>query len=126
MSALKKPDGTIAVEDSEKATMLCNYFSSVFTNDNSILPQFDSRVPTGMAIPDLKFSPELVFCALNRLKSKLSAGPDGFPPLLLKNTAGCICEPLATVFEVSFRLNELPSIWRTATVRPVFKKRLCY
>ena len=35
----------IAVHDSEKASMLCNYFSSVFTNDNGILPQFDNRVP---------------------------------------------------------------------------------
>jgi len=49
-------------------------------------------------------------------------GPDGIHPLLLKECAATVAEPLALIFSKSYSTGTLPSDWKTAQVVPIFKK----
>uniref|UniRef100_A0A803TGU2 Reverse transcriptase domain-containing protein n=1 Tax=Anolis carolinensis TaxID=28377 RepID=A0A803TGU2_ANOCA len=57
--------------------------------------------------------------ALNEFKSP---GPDQLHPRVLKELAEVISEPLANIFESSWRTGEVPADWRRANVVPIFKK----
>jgi Reverse transcriptase (RNA-dependent DNA polymerase)/Endonuclease-reverse transcriptase len=110
----------ILTADSEKAKFLNEYFISVFTEDDNILPNFEK-----IANSELKnciFTPEMVRKSLNALKPCFSSGPDKFPAHFLKKLSFYISEPLSIIFEVSFRTHKLPNDWLRSNVVPVHKK----
>uniref|UniRef100_A0A8C3H626 Reverse transcriptase domain-containing protein n=1 Tax=Chrysemys picta bellii TaxID=8478 RepID=A0A8C3H626_CHRPI len=49
-------------------------------------------------------------------------GPDALHPRVLKKLADVIAEPLAIIFENSWRSGEVPDDWKKANVAPIFKK----
>ncbi|CAM5155124.1 unnamed protein product [Natator depressus] len=49
-------------------------------------------------------------------------GPDALHPGVLKELAAVIAEPLAIIFENSWRSGEVPDDWEKANVVPIFKK----
>ncbi|CAM5081664.1 unnamed protein product [Natator depressus] len=49
-------------------------------------------------------------------------GPDALHPRVLKELAAVIAEPLAIIFENSWRSGEVPDDWKKANVVPIFKK----
>ncbi|CAM5087257.1 unnamed protein product [Natator depressus] len=49
-------------------------------------------------------------------------GPDVLHPRVLKELADVIAEPLAIIFENSWRSGEVPEDWKKANVVPIFKK----
>ncbi|CAM4652513.1 unnamed protein product, partial [Caretta caretta] len=51
-----------------------------------------------------------------------SMGPDALHPRVLKELADVIAEPLAIIFENSWRSGEVPDDWKKANVVPIFKK----
>ena len=119
---LLKEDGTYAVDDLEKASLLNKYFVSVFTKDNGHTPNFAPKVPENVGLHSVAFSYDKVVKALRRLPSKCSRSPDGFPALFLKSIANEIAVPLAKLFEMTMQTGVLPEIWKTALVTPVYKK----
>jgi len=121
---LKLPDGSLAVENSDKCRLLNDYFASVFTHDDGTVPLFPRRVPENVGLHTVLFSYENVVKALQNLPSKTSQSPDGFPALFLKSIAKEIAIPFAALFELSMKTGELPKIWKTANVCPVYKKGL--
>jgi len=68
--------GKIVVNDAEKATLFNNYFASVMVVDNNVTPVCD--------IVTVEFTTANVEAALSKLKSNLSSGPDGLPPVMFK------------------------------------------
>ncbi|MCP4492583.1 MAG: hypothetical protein GY820_35545, partial [Gammaproteobacteria bacterium] len=120
IAPLKRFDGSLAVADVDKAYILNNYFSSVFTIDNGAAPMFNSRCDSHLA--SVEFPPSVVYDKLCRLKPSLSCGPDGIPKLFLKRFAFHFCLPLSKIFEFSFSHAVLPSMWRCADILPLFKK----
>ncbi len=59
--------------------------------------------------------------ALKSLDSRNKAGPDKLDPHFLKLVADFIVPPLTCLFNLSLSTNEIPSIWKTAYVRPLYK-----
>ncbi|CAM4600830.1 unnamed protein product [Caretta caretta] len=63
---------------------------------------------------------------LSAMQEKLdvhkSMGPDELHPRVLKELAAVIAEPLAIIFENSWRTGEVPDDWKKANVVPIFKK----
>uniref|UniRef100_A0A7M4FEY8 Reverse transcriptase domain-containing protein n=1 Tax=Crocodylus porosus TaxID=8502 RepID=A0A7M4FEY8_CROPO len=59
---------------------------------------------------------------LDRLDTFKSAGPDGLHPRVLRELASIIAQPLARIFESSWRSGEVPDDWKRANVVPIFKK----
>ena len=74
------------------------------------------------AIETIEFNSANVMIAINKLKSNLSAGPDGLPPLLFKQLKHCIAEPLALIFTQLFSVAHVPCDWKKAIITPVFRK----
>ena len=58
------------------------------------------------------------------MKDNKSPGVDGIPPKLLKEIVEQISTPLAKVFNLSLEERIIPSEWKEANSRPLFKNGL--
>ena len=115
-------ENSIAKTDTEKATVLNNFFASTFTREDSssVLHSL-----TNLNVPPLD-SIEIVqsdvYKKLKYLKIDKAQGYDGIPPRILKETAEIIAYPLTKIFIESINSGILPSKWKKANITPIFKK----
>ena len=58
---------------------------------------------------------------LHTLNTNKSPGPDGIHPLVLKELADVIAMPLTVLFNMSIQCGKLPSEWKTAVIKPMYK-----
>lgn len=109
------------VDNSEKANILNDIFSSNFIADNGVMPSIQSvRNPASCKHP--VFSPKVVLESLGSLRGSHAVGPDGYSATFYKEIKNEICAPLAEIFALSLKSGKLPDIWKTARVTPIFKK----
>jgi len=102
IAPLKDCNFKLVSSDVDKATLLNNYFSSVFTKDNGVID--NARLPTKVhtTMPSVFFTPELVLKFIKQLKRKGSAGPDHLPAEFYKETGCTISFPLTLIFNIRF------------------------
>ncbi|CAM5165610.1 unnamed protein product, partial [Eretmochelys imbricata] len=113
--------GNLVTEDVEKANVLNAFFASVFMNKvSSQTTALSSTAWGGGGQPSVE--KEVVRDYLEKLDVQKSMGPDALHPRVLKELAAVIAEPLAVIFENSWRLGEVPDDWKKANVVPIFKK----
>ena len=53
----------------------------------------------GATLDNIEFNRGTVMRAIKRLKNNTASGPDGMPPIMYKNLAQSLAEPLALIFE---------------------------
>ena len=119
---LQCPDGSTAHLHKDKAELLNQYFTSVFTHENlSVVPSFtlDQAVPS---LHTVKILPNIVYKKLVDINTNKSPGPKGWPLFALKETAEQICTPLSILFKKSLESGILPQDWKSAQVTPIFMK----
>jgi len=82
ITELLHSDSTVTSSDSEMATLFNNYFSTVFTNeDTTSIPAIDSTGST--PIPEsIDFTQDIVFDKIMKMHNNKSQGPDGWQFLL--------------------------------------------
>ncbi|CAM5113306.1 unnamed protein product [Natator depressus] len=113
--------GNLVTEDVEKANVLNAFFASVFTNKVSSQTAALGITEWGRdGQPSVEI--EVVRDYLEKLDVHKSMGPDELHPRVLKELAAVIAEPLAIIFENSWRTGEVPDDWKKANVVPIFKK----
>ncbi|CAM5084468.1 unnamed protein product [Eretmochelys imbricata] len=113
--------GNLVTEDVEKANVLNAFFASVFTNKvSSQTTALGSTAWGGGDQPSVE--KEVVWDYLEKLDEHKSRGPDALHLRVLKELADVIAEPLAIIFENSWRSGEVPQDWKKANVVPIFKK----
>ena len=123
IAPLVNSDGKVFTSEADKAKLLSEYFSSVYTTDNGILPHFPKRIPPGSpVINDITITPTLIYKLLSKLKSNSAAGPDKIPPIFYRKSASSICFPLSILLRSFVDLHEIPDEWRVSIVIPKFKK----
>jgi len=71
--------GEAVLNDEDKANLLSQFFSSVNLTDNNIVPDFPSRVSKNTRLESVQFRPQTVRKLSQKIKPKLSQGPDGYP-----------------------------------------------
>ena len=121
---LIKPDGTKTKNDTEKSSLLNDFFCSVFTNENcSSMPQMSSKVTSENCIDSTSVSVEEMSTILRNLKPNKSPGTDEIHPHLLKECASSLAKPLKLLFDMSMKLNQIPQEWKKAEIRPIYKKK---
>ena len=115
-------NGEIITEDSKKADILNQYFSSVFTReDSSTIPTLD-QLQTQHEFIRPNFTEEDILKHLKLLKPSKSPGPDEMHPYLLGKTCQDIALPLSLIMQSSYDKSVLPQDWKDANVSPIFKK----
>ncbi|CAM5111223.1 unnamed protein product [Natator depressus] len=113
--------GKLVTEHVEKANVLNAFFASVFTNKVSSQTAVLGNTAWGVdGQPSVE--KEVVRDYLEKLDVHTSMGPDALHPRVLKELAAVIAEPLAIIFENSWRSGEVPDDWKKANVVPIFKK----
>jgi len=122
IAPLRNSNGELVYNDHDKATLLNDYFGSVFTTDNGVIDP--SRLPKKINahMPPVFFTPMDVSKCIKQLKHNGSAGPDNLPAEFYKAAGSYILLPLSVIFNMSIQTGELPEVWKCASVTPVFKK----
>ncbi|CAM4544601.1 unnamed protein product [Caretta caretta] len=113
--------GNLVTEDVEKANVFNAFFASVFTNKvSSQNTALGSTAWGGGDQPSVE--KEVVRDYLEKLDEHKSMGSDALQPRVRKELADVIAEPLAIIFENSWRSREVPDDWKKANAVPIFKK----
>ena len=118
---LKNPDGSLASDASSKANIFAKMFSSNSTVADSTqsppsFPRFSETITT------IPFTTRLVRQTMLILDTKKASGPDGIPPIVLKNCAPELAPILGKLYRLSYSMGCYPSVWKHAHVCPVPKK----
>ena len=113
----------IYTQNADKANLLNDHFSSVFTKSNIPSDQIPSleNNPYPVITP-LLIEENSVRLLLQNLDSHKAQGPDGIPARFLKETSNHIAPALTLIFNASIQQGKLPTDWKKAFVVPVFKK----
>ena len=122
VTELVSSDGSAIHCDTEMATHFNEYFSSVFTcEDTASIPTVDST--SSLLLDDsIEITPATVFSKLIALQSNKSSGPDGWPITIIKSVSEFISVPFSILFNKSLNSGTLPSDWKCANVTPIHKK----
>lgn len=123
---MKDNQGCVVSEDEHKATLLNNYFSSVFTvEDNTYVPDpiqiFKGNI-SHEGLNNIDITEEVVYKKLSEINVNKSCGPDDLHPKLLHELRSVIAGPLTKIFKISLKYGVMPQDWKDANVTPLFKK----
>ena len=114
------PDGSHVSDDPGMAGLLSDFFASVYTREDPVVPIFARR---GRAsIESVHFTEDSVKRQLLRVKRHAAAGPDEIPNELLFNCADPMSSILTSLFNLSMQRSEVPTDWLKANVTAIFKK----
>ncbi len=113
-----KNNGVLAETAEQKAEMLNNQFTSVFTTENTTNMPSKGNLPF-KPMKDIKISEK----ELNRLNLCKATGPDKVPVRILKETANIITPILTKIYQQSINTGQIPEDWKNANIVPIFKKR---
>ena len=119
-NAVIRLNSELAVTDHDKADILNAQFTSIFTVDDGILPQVETR--TQSQLSDINLSPEVIRKLLCKLPNKFSRSPDGIPSPVLRSLSFELCTPLYYLFRQSLDTGTCPSLWKSADITPIYKK----
>ena len=125
ISALVGQDGKIHTENIDKACILNDFFSSVFTKEdtNNIPKMTPGEKSNNIFISDIvNINEENVSLKLKSLNPNKSPGPDKIYPIILKELHDELKVPLTYLFKLSLKEGKLPSDWKHAEVTAIFKK----
>ena len=122
ISQLRQSNGSMTKNDKEKAETLNDFFSSVFTEEDTTNTPDMNTVHDGDPIEKVKVNEDMVRKRIKKLKANKSAGPDGLHPKFLKEISDVICQPLAILYNKSLTEGSVPSKWKEAHVTALHKK----
>ena len=124
---LKREDGSLAVNDTEKANLINDFFANIGTRlgrANCYFPQQSDRTGSVPSVTDITICEDTVWRRLKAIKQNKSAGPDDIPPKLLKLAEPAIVSPLTSLFSFCANLGETFTDWKEARLIPVYKKMM--
>ncbi|KAK3088848.1 hypothetical protein FSP39_024556 [Pinctada imbricata] len=116
------PNSVKTDDDAEKADILANFFSGVFTKEPSgELPELE---PRNISIPwsEVNIEEDIIRILLSNLNSEKSPGPDQMHPRLFKELSQELAQPLRIIFEKSIRDRQVPDEWKVAKISAIYKK----
>ena len=119
---LAKECGNHTNDESEMATILNNFFVSVFTDEVSLSTQPSAVRRTMENLNDIAITESDVLHTVEKIKVNKTPGPDKISPRILKEVKHQVSKPLSVLFNKSLRLGKVPSDWKCANVTPIFKK----
>ena len=117
---LRTADDRMCSDPQEMSECLATAFSSVYRSD---IPQVQEPHQTSeQLMSPLTISVDDVRTLLSNIDGNSAMGPDGLHPLLLRNCADVLSQPMHVIFSRSLSEGAVPKAWKTSTVVPIFKK----
>ena len=110
-----------ASESVDKATLLNEFFSTVYSSDNVNHEHLQVDVLHPDLLSETSTTQNEVENILLNLDAKKATGVDGISAKILKSCARQLSMPLSKLLNLSFSLGEVPSTWKRANVTPVFE-----
>ena len=130
---VKRDDGTLALDDQEKACIMNSYLTTVGLNlANDFPPITGKRQGANSSLKDDRTVPLLIKEVhvsglairnkLEALNANRSMGPDNIQLKLMKLAGGAIIPFLESLCRYSIQTETVFTSWKTARITPVFKK----
>ena len=105
----------------EEAHLFNQYFHSVFTASDYILPPFESIATTPVTLSDIVISEDEVYHALITLDPSKAMGLDGIGPRVLRACALALHPVLHHLFYLRLTQRRFPMDWKLHKIVAVFK-----
>jgi len=125
VGALENGQGQLTTNPQEKAEILNDFFSSVFTKEDvSNIPTPDS-VFTGSSsdrLCDIDVDSSSISDKLSNLRPDKAPGDDNLSPRLIRALSSVLAVPISMIFRKSLDTSCVPRDWRTAVISPLYKK----
>ena len=113
--------GKTATTDHDKAEMLVNFFTNVFTKENTEnVPTFKNKSYHNI-LSNIEIKTEEVRKKLSNLNPCKSAGPDGIHSRILKELSDELALPLSIIYSKSLKEGN-PKGWKDAEIHAKHKK----
>jgi hypothetical protein len=114
----------------ENPTEIANEFNTFFTSVGACSNQSGNPHPIGRpAVAPRENSlylspvtPQEIFKIIKKLKNKRSYGIDEMPPILVKQCAQELADPLSLLINQSFEEGTFPDLLKTSIIKPILKK----
>lgn len=120
---LKRSDGTVSNDYKEVATIFSDSFFESYTQEPAgVIPEVLGIPRVQGSLSNVIFSEQFLEEKIQNLKNSVSPGIDNISASLLKACSTSLCKPLRILMEMSFASGDIPIQWRTAIVKPIFKK----
>ena len=124
---LTRDDNSLAVKDTENASLMNCFFSTIAEKLNSGQLQVPQLLTSPCSIPvpcisNIILSSLDIVRKITLLKDNKATGPDGLWPKLLKLANTAVVGPLTSLFMHSIRECRVYSKWKVARSTPVFRK----
>ena len=119
---LAKEHGNHTNDENEMATILNNFFASVFTEEDCLSAQPLEVRRTEKILGGIPIVESDVLHTIEKIKVNKTPGPDKISPRILKEVKHQISKPLSILFNKSLTVGKVPSDWKRANVTPIFKK----
>ena len=100
--------------------MFNEYYASIGILDDINIPF--CPIVVSSILETVSFTETSVVSAFNKLKSNLSSGPDGLPPVLFTRLKYCLARPLSMIFRQLVSVRTVSHEWTKAIIVPIFKK----
>ena len=111
-------------KDREKANILGNFFSSVYTKEPEWTWILDEdEKPRIRKELKLEITKEAVRQELTKIKSNKSPGPDTMHPRVVKEMIDVLVSPFHLIFKLSVKLGTIPSAWKLTNVSAIYKNK---
>jgi hypothetical protein len=117
---LKKGDQIIS-DNTKMATLLNDFFVSVFTKEDKCVPDAPNYNLSSQ-LNEVVFPASDIETKISVLKPGGAFGPDKISTRVLKETGDILAYPLSILFTRSLIEGVVPEDWRRANVTPIFKK----
>ena len=114
-------NGQTAIDPLDKAKMLNDQFSSVFTRDGPAETP-DLGPSPYPPMPEITISEAGVLALMKKIHANKASGADKIPGAFLKECAHELAPMLTAIIQKSLDEKNVPNDWKTALVSPVFKK----
>ena len=116
-----KDPNSLKFKDEEKANILQQQFSNVFTREpNGDIPTIESK--SNISISDMHVTENMVCNELKKLNPNKSCGPDDIHPRMLIEIAELIAGPITLLLNRTVEQSTLPHDWKQAFISPIYKK----
>ncbi|RYE21894.1 MAG: hypothetical protein EOP45_09010, partial [Sphingobacteriaceae bacterium] len=114
--------GTSTANEQIQTELFANFFATNFNSSSNGATTTDGVGKSSCSKKFFELGDIFILEELLKTDTSKGVGPDGIHPLVLKNCASTLSDPLSIIFNESLRLGRFPNQWKSYSVRPIFKK----